>query len=248
MPNYPARALVLKKTKLNESDLIITFLAQDGRQIRAVAKGVRKPMSKLCGMLELASVSDLLFAQGRNLDVVIEARQVANNEGCRCDLEHTAAASCICELLSKFSLEDEPQDRLFAMSCKALEVLATAQGANIQLLVAAFIVQVTSRLGYRPDLHECVLCGQQVERARFFSFEGGGVICGDCMGSLEGFMDDMYPQISWLAFMLGSTFDRIAGCDVDVSTADTMLHFTERWLHEHTGLRLKSSELLRPSF
>ena len=38
-PTYDARAIVLRKTKLGESDLILALLAEDGSQIRAVAKG-----------------------------------------------------------------------------------------------------------------------------------------------------------------------------------------------------------------
>ncbi|MEG2982380.1 MAG: recombination protein O N-terminal domain-containing protein [Raoultibacter sp.] len=36
---YTARVIVLQKTKLGETDLILTLLAEDGAQIRAVAKG-----------------------------------------------------------------------------------------------------------------------------------------------------------------------------------------------------------------
>ena len=39
------RVVVLRKTKLGESDLILTLLSSDGSQIRAVAKGARKPKS-----------------------------------------------------------------------------------------------------------------------------------------------------------------------------------------------------------
>lgn len=42
-PTYRCNALVLKKTKLGESDLILTCLKDDGSQLRAVAKGARKP-------------------------------------------------------------------------------------------------------------------------------------------------------------------------------------------------------------
>ena len=50
---YTARAIVLRKTKLGESDLIVTLLAQDGSQARAVAKGARKPSSPFAARLEL---------------------------------------------------------------------------------------------------------------------------------------------------------------------------------------------------
>ena len=51
-PTYDARAIVLRKTKLGESDLIVTLLAQDGSQARAVAKGARKPARPFAARLE----------------------------------------------------------------------------------------------------------------------------------------------------------------------------------------------------
>ncbi|MFQ9180415.1 MAG: DNA repair protein RecO [Eggerthella lenta] len=79
-PTYDARAIVLRKTKLGESDLILALLAEDGSQIRAVAKGARKPASSFAARLELYSVVDLLVARGRSLDIVKEARLVESNE------------------------------------------------------------------------------------------------------------------------------------------------------------------------
>ena len=76
MPAYPLRALVLRKTKLGETDLILTLLSEDGRQVRAVAKGLRKPGSRFGGRLEPYSVVDLLLHTGRSLEVVTEARTV----------------------------------------------------------------------------------------------------------------------------------------------------------------------------
>ena len=73
MPSYRAHALVLRKTKLGETDAIVTLLAEDGRELRAVAKGLRKPGSKLGGVLEPFTEVSLLLHTGRSLDVVSEA-------------------------------------------------------------------------------------------------------------------------------------------------------------------------------
>ena len=80
---YNARVLVLRKTKLGESDLILSLLAQDGSQIRAVAKGARKPTSQFSSRLELYSQADVLLAQGRTLEIVKEARLIAGNAALR---------------------------------------------------------------------------------------------------------------------------------------------------------------------
>ncbi len=79
---YTARAIVLRKTKLGESDLIVTLLAQDGSQIRAVAKGARKPSSPFAARLELYSSVDLLCSKGRSLDIVKEARIAPPTSAC----------------------------------------------------------------------------------------------------------------------------------------------------------------------
>ena len=78
-PTYSVRGIVLRKTKLAETDLIVTLLADDGTQRRAVAKGARKPSSTFASRLELYAEADLLCSVGRSLDVVKEARLVRPN-------------------------------------------------------------------------------------------------------------------------------------------------------------------------
>ncbi len=43
--SFWVRGLVLRKTKLGESDLIVELLNDEGCLVRAVAKGARKPKS-----------------------------------------------------------------------------------------------------------------------------------------------------------------------------------------------------------
>ncbi len=63
---YRTKALVLDKTKLKETDLILTLVDERGRQIRAVAKGARKPGGRLAARCELFCTVDLLIARGRS--------------------------------------------------------------------------------------------------------------------------------------------------------------------------------------
>ena len=73
-PTYSLHAIVLRKTKLGESDLILTLLAEDGRQVRAVAKGARKPNSPFSSRLEIFAEVEALMASGR---VSISSRKCA---------------------------------------------------------------------------------------------------------------------------------------------------------------------------
>ncbi len=52
---------VLSRTKLSEQDLIITFLTSEGEKLEAVAKGARKPGSRLAARVDLFCVVDVLL-------------------------------------------------------------------------------------------------------------------------------------------------------------------------------------------
>ena len=97
---YNERCIVLKHTKLGETDVIVTMLASDGSQVRAVAKGLRKPGNRIGARLELFCEADLLLHEGKSLDIVREVKTVATNAVIRDELERTASASVAAELVS----------------------------------------------------------------------------------------------------------------------------------------------------
>ena len=126
MPVHPLRALVLRKTKLGETDLIVTLLASDGRQIRAVAKGARKTTSRIGGWVEPYSVVDLLLHAGGPLEIIAEAGTVASNEAVRRDCDRAAAAAAVGDLLGKISVGGQAESHLFEIACVTLDVVNTA--------------------------------------------------------------------------------------------------------------------------
>ena len=128
-PTYDARVIVLRKTKLGESDLILTLLAEDGSQMRAVAKGARKPASSFAARLELYSVVDLLVARGRSLDIVKEARLVESNERLRRDIEHDACVSC------GRDVEAVPESGLMALSYQEGGAVCAACRSSVETVL-----------------------------------------------------------------------------------------------------------------
>ena len=119
---YRIEALVLRKTKLKESDLIVTLLAEDGSLVRAVAHGARKPQSPFASRLEPCAVVDVLLARGRSLDVAKEARFVAPNAAVRADFDVSAAALPLVELAGKVAEVGLENPRLFQCAVAALRL------------------------------------------------------------------------------------------------------------------------------
>lgn len=243
---YNIRAIVLKKTKLGESDLIYTFLSEDGSQVRAVGKGARKPTSPFSSRLELYSVVDLLIHQGKSLDIVTEARLVTAGTLLRTDLCWSAAAAPMAELLEKVTQQDLVESRLFALTEKALKQLENSQMEKLPALTAAHLMKSMAFLGFRPSLKECVVCGSfcdEVVSDFFCSFALGGLVCRSCSSQVET-QKFSSNTIEWLRALIALTFEEISTSDIDLTTAFELLQFDKQWIKQHAGVSLKSLDFL----
>ncbi len=177
-PTYHARVLVIRKTKLGETDLILTMLAEDGSQLRAVAKGARKPSGAFASRLELFSEADVLLVRGKSLDIVKEARLVCSNAQVRESIERAACAAVMAELLDRATQPDLPSPKLFPLTHTALAALSRADAAHAPAICAAHLLKTFAFAGVRPVLGHCALCGDELAEV-----VGGGGAVGAGVGT-----------------------------------------------------------------
>jgi len=72
---YRTEAIILRRTNYGEADRVVSLLTPDRGKISGIAKGVRKPKSKLAGGLELLATCDVTIMGGRgNLGLITSAR------------------------------------------------------------------------------------------------------------------------------------------------------------------------------
>lgn len=249
-PTYNVRALVLRKTRLSESDLIVTFLSESGAQLRAVAKGARKPTSQFASRLELFSEVDVLSVEGRNLDVVKEARLVRGHDGLRISLEHATAAAPMAELLERVTQQDLEEPRLFQASSVAFSSLEDAPASMAPALAGAHLLKTLAFAGLRPSLDTCAVCGTLLDLAHTptnarmrFSFSEGGAVCVECAHTCET-LPVQAGTIAWAHAFLGSSFADLAARSIPLDASFAVLRLAQGLVREHVGARLKSLEFL----
>ena len=149
---YRVLATVLDKTKLKETDLILTLLLEDGRQVGAVAKGARKPGSRLSARCELFCSVDVLLARGRNLDIITQADLIEAPLGPAPSYEATCSASAIAEIAKHCSFEDAKDPFVSAITRKALTYVGSEEltEPHRDLIVAAYVFKLLSHVGIAP--------------------------------------------------------------------------------------------------
>ena len=176
---YRTPAVVLKRIDFGEADKVLTLFTPFHGKLRVVAKGVRRPASRMGGHLDLLTHSSLLLAHGRNLDIVTQSETVDSFIGLRDDLWRASQGYQVAELLDRMTEEAHEDRPTYQALLEALRRIA--EDADPELAVRQFEVTLLDRLGYRPQLRACVACGKPLERVdSFYSPAVGGVLCPVC--------------------------------------------------------------------
>ena len=176
---YQTEAIIIRKFKLGEADRILTLYTPHLGKIRAVAKGVRRPRSKMAGHLELLTHSLVSLARGRNLDRIIGSQTINSFLPVRNDLQLTSCALYACELVNQFTAEHVENRPLFQLLLEIMQQLC--QPGDSQLMLRYFELHLLNEVGYRPQLQQCVICHQPLEPViNYFCSDAGGILCPDC--------------------------------------------------------------------
>jgi DNA repair protein RecO (recombination protein O) len=193
---YRTPAIVLKRMDLGEADRILTFYSRDHGKVRAVAKGIRRGTSRSAGHLEPFTVTDVLFAVGRELDVVSQADTLEAFRQLREDLVLTTHAYYLVEVVDLLTEEREENRAVFDLLVDGFRELG--ESADHRQVLICFHLRLMDALGYRPELRECVGCHAAIapDRNRF-SPQQGGALCPPC-----GVQDSAARQIGVPALKL----------------------------------------------
>lgn len=239
---YRTKVLVLDKTKLKETDLILTMLDERGRQVRAVAKAPANPV-----------------APGGALRAVLYCRYAARAwTVARCGFPGRAyggAARRYARLRDDLRRKRNRRGRSCvlvrgrrgpvylchnaASACPGGSGLDTA---HMDLLVAAYVFKLLSHVGYRPDFSACVLCGDPM--LSYFSPRAGGLMCGSCASSVPGAELVSTGEVAWLRALMSMTFDALMAERIDPHTAAFLLGLSHVWAATHTDQRLRAMEFM----
>ena len=176
---YQTEAIITKKTKLGEADRILTLYTPHLGKIQAVAKGVRRPRSKLSGHLELLTHSQVSLARGRNLDTVIGSQTINSFLPLKSDLWLTSCGLYCTELVNQFAADNVEDYPLFQLLLETMHQLC--QAGDNELVLRYFELHLLNEVGYRPQLQHCVSCHLPLKyTANSFCPSAGGMLCPNC--------------------------------------------------------------------
>ena len=227
--SYSVEAIVVRAADFGEADRLVTLLTPFKGLVRAVARGARKPKSRIGGSADLLRHVKASLHEGRSLDGLSQVQSLDSFRSIRSDLSRMSTALYICELAERFSVEGGPNPPLFDHLLKTLRTLDAEQYRP--LFSRWFEVRLLHLNGFLPVIGACVDCGTPLEpRDHVFSTARGGLVCPECRATES---DVLLPAsigaIKLLRHMARSEWDRVR----PLQAGDDEVRQASRILREH---------------
>jgi DNA repair protein RecO (recombination protein O) len=174
------QAVVLRAMKYGEADRILHVFTPDHGRRSVIARGARRPKSKLGGRLEPPSHVDLQLHEGKgDISTVTGVSTIAALPRLRERLDSIDAAMHACDDVGRLFGDGEAHPPIFHLLVNYLGQLdrdASAATAPRQL---AFRLKLLLGAGLAPQLGQCAHCGNGGPLVAF-SGEDGGLLCSQC--------------------------------------------------------------------
>src|SRR5512143_855377 len=179
---YSTDAIVLSRFDLGEADRVLTLITPNIGKLKAIAKGIRRPTSRLGGSLEPFAELKVALARGRTFEIVTQVSVGQPWLRLRDSLESAATAWYLAELADRSLEERHAAAAVYHLLRRAYELLDA--GMHPGRVARWFEMHLLDELGQRPEVDRCVECDRMLEAGERFRWVPplGGVLCERCPG------------------------------------------------------------------
>jgi DNA repair protein RecO (recombination protein O) len=241
---YSTEAVVLRSFRLGEADRVLHLYTEAHGRVGAVAKGVRKTMSRFGARLEPLSHVDLVLHRGRGeLETVTAAQLVRSHREAREDYYRFSVGMIGAEAMLRLFSEEEANERAFTALTRFLDLLDKTPHAvdrpTHDPLGLAFQLKLLWLAGYLPHVTACAECGAEREPLVGYSTRAGGGVCAPCAHSTEALVMTA-DGIAGIETLLAQPLADAAGLGLSERALRDALRVVTASYEYHGGFRLRT--------
>ncbi|QSO46101.1 DNA repair protein RecO [Alicyclobacillus mengziensis] len=262
---YNTEAYVIRTIPYGETHAIVTLLTPSGT-IAAMARGAKKPQSRLAGGVQLCVRAMYTLYQGRGMGNIQQLEVVDSYRKLREELHLSAYGAYFCELVAACS-EERPNgsEAVYRWFGAALDRLRDMRDKP-QVVARIWEAKVLRLIGASPNWDACVRCHQPFGRDTAYYLPGeGGFVCSSCFETKqqeslvleEMAQETVFPASSTrgavavpgtvpriLAQFSSVPWERIGTVKLGSNTEDAIRRVLRLQLHDYGGLSLKSRDFV----
>lgn len=147
--NHSDVGIIVKRVNVGESDKLVTMMTKDSGKVALVAKGIRKIQSRRKGHLELFNHVRFSYFKGDGLGLVTEVEALEVFDDVVQVWEPLGQAYHMCEIVDRLLPEHEPNEYIYRLLLRALQVLKEEiTHQRREEVVRLFEISLLKYLGY----------------------------------------------------------------------------------------------------
>lgn len=181
---YRTKGFVFKKNNRLETDRLFSVFTEDFGRIEVLGRAIRKIASKLRGGIEIFSLSEIEFIQGKNYKTLTDAILTKKFNNIIKNPEKLEIANKVVYVLDNLIKGQEKDKRIWDLIEETLKKLNDNSSSIIcsSFIYYYFLWNFFSVLGYLPEVYKCAICQEGFDpKELYFSNKEGGVICNACL-------------------------------------------------------------------
>lgn len=250
---YSKEAIVIRKTKLSESDLILDMISEDSQHFKAIAKSSRKPGNTFSNRCELFNSIYIACANLRTLDIVREAKTITYRKNIRKSYSRYSSASALAELLYRLTFFGNRCDLNYLFIKKTLDIIDSCDTKQLAHITLAHLLKIISMEGFKPQLKYCIECNSIIsnnnEGPYKLRFSEGGVVCNK-HDNMPYNLKLNYRCLNYMDYLINSKYELILNTKFDLSEYETIdcFHFAEKWISYFINRQINSIQIFLDSY
>lgn len=233
--------IVIRTTDYGESNKILTIFSSELGKIGVMARGAKKPKSRLSSISQLFTYGQFVFQKTSGLGVLNQGEVIQSFRGIRSDIFLTAYSAYIVELLDRLTEPLEKNSSLFDILYHTLNYID--EGIDYEILTRMFEIKMLKVAGISPEVDQCTNCGE-VESNFAFSIKEAGLLCYRCKSIDYNSIPISTAVTKMLRLFYHINLNRLGSISVREETKKQIKQVVEAYYEEYSGIHLKSKRFL----
>lgn len=233
--------IVIRTIPYGETNKIVTLFTEEAGKVTAMARGAKKPRSKLSAVTQPFTFGHYLIRQGRGMGTISQGDTILSMRYLRENLEATAHASYIVEIIDKLVEQQVRSAGIYRLLADALKAINEEYPPEvITLFVEWKMLRVA---GIHATLNECASCGA-TDGEFGFSFQEVGFICHRCFHR-DRYVVRLAPAYIRLIRMFATVpIHQIGDISLKKETIQLLSKIVRTLYDEQTGIYFKARKFL----
>lgn len=231
--------VVIKSIDYGETNKIITLFTKTHGKVSVLAKGAKKPKSRFHAVTQMFSYGQYVFFLGKEMGNLNHGEMEFSFKEIKQDIEKTAYAAYMAELLDKMTEPKETNSFLFEQLIAGLEQIN--EGKDEEMVAMLFEMKLLQVAGYQPHLQSCTICGN-IENLDYFHIRHGGLVCDRHQKEQAIYLQP--GTIKVLKMFEQINMRRLGNIKVREATKSQLRFVMRSFFDEYIGISLKTRNFL----